>query len=467
MIRIDMSEYVDRHAVDRLIGGSLTAEGLLTAKIREQPFSVVLLDEFEKAHASFLDLLLQVLGEGRLTDGAAGGELRQRHRFDDVEPGGGHVRSRQPGVRGRRLSAGAIRAALRRPGPGVRASGVLQSDRSHRAVRAAGPDHHPGDRAPRAGQGAVAGRHPPSASRARRRPGGCRLPGGPRVRAAVRRPAAAARHRSALGDAAGRVREPLRRRPADRGAGGDGRRRRLHLGPRAADRRERAGGRRHDGSWPAESGVAGDPPPAPGAASARLVVHAGHPQRAPAPGAPAGASEGNGAKGRHRRAERGPGGGIRRKGETTAGAGARHGGADGANVSTGGRGPVGLLRGRRARRRPGEDLDAGDHRRIRAPCDGGAGGDRESPGTDHAGRFREDRRQVAELAAAYLAVVAGRGGKPALSELHCNPPLRTSVSLGHVPGISPARTIYARPVRATPPRILRRCRRACLPRPSR
>ena len=70
MIRIDMSEYVDVQAVDRLIGGSLAGEGLLTAKIREQPFSVVLLDEFEKAHPSFFDLLLQVLGEGRLTDGA-------------------------------------------------------------------------------------------------------------------------------------------------------------------------------------------------------------------------------------------------------------------------------------------------------------------------------------------------------------------------------------------------------------
>lgn len=70
MIRIDMSEYVDVLAVDRLIGGSFAAEGLLTAKIREQPFSVVLLDEFEKAHPSFFDLLLQVLGEGRLTDGA-------------------------------------------------------------------------------------------------------------------------------------------------------------------------------------------------------------------------------------------------------------------------------------------------------------------------------------------------------------------------------------------------------------
>ena len=68
MIRFDMSEYADPIAVDRLIGGIWGAEGLLTAKVREQPFAVILLDEFEKAHPSFFDLLLQVLGEGRLTD---------------------------------------------------------------------------------------------------------------------------------------------------------------------------------------------------------------------------------------------------------------------------------------------------------------------------------------------------------------------------------------------------------------
>ena len=67
MTRIDMSEYADPSAADRLIGGP-GGEGLLTAKIREQPFGVVLLDEFEKAHPRLFDLLLQVLGEGRLTD---------------------------------------------------------------------------------------------------------------------------------------------------------------------------------------------------------------------------------------------------------------------------------------------------------------------------------------------------------------------------------------------------------------
>lgn len=68
LIRFDMSEFSNQIAVQRLIGGTGEAEGQLTAKVREQPFSVVLLDEFEKAHHSFFDLLLQMLGEGRLTD---------------------------------------------------------------------------------------------------------------------------------------------------------------------------------------------------------------------------------------------------------------------------------------------------------------------------------------------------------------------------------------------------------------
>ncbi|HEV3115804.1 MAG TPA: AAA family ATPase, partial [Gemmataceae bacterium] len=70
--RLDMSEFSDTAAVQRLVGFS-SDEGLLTAKVREQPFTVLLLDEFEKAHPLFLDLLLQILGDGRLTD--AGGRL--------------------------------------------------------------------------------------------------------------------------------------------------------------------------------------------------------------------------------------------------------------------------------------------------------------------------------------------------------------------------------------------------------
>ena len=67
LVRIDMSEYSDRMSIDRLIGAAGNT-GILTSKIRQNPFTVLLLDEFEKAHPAFFDLLLQILGEGRLTD---------------------------------------------------------------------------------------------------------------------------------------------------------------------------------------------------------------------------------------------------------------------------------------------------------------------------------------------------------------------------------------------------------------
>ncbi|WP_153398120.1 ATP-dependent chaperone ClpB [Ornithinicoccus halotolerans] len=74
MVRIDMSEYSERHAVARLIGappGYVGYEegGQLTESVRRRPYSVVLLDEVEKAHPETFDILLQVLDDGRLTDG--------------------------------------------------------------------------------------------------------------------------------------------------------------------------------------------------------------------------------------------------------------------------------------------------------------------------------------------------------------------------------------------------------------
>ena len=73
MIRIDMSEYMERHAVSRLIGAppgyvGYDEGGQLTEAIRRRPYSVVLLDEIEKAHPEVFNILLQVLDEGRLTD---------------------------------------------------------------------------------------------------------------------------------------------------------------------------------------------------------------------------------------------------------------------------------------------------------------------------------------------------------------------------------------------------------------
>ena len=74
MIRIDMSEYSEKHAVARLVGappGYVGYEqgGQLTEAVRRRPYSVVLLDEVEKAHPEIFDILLQVLDDGRLTDG--------------------------------------------------------------------------------------------------------------------------------------------------------------------------------------------------------------------------------------------------------------------------------------------------------------------------------------------------------------------------------------------------------------
>ena len=74
MVRMDMSEYQERHTVSRLVGappGYVGYEegGQLTEAVRRRPYSVVLLDEIEKAHTDVFNVLLQLLDDGRLTDG--------------------------------------------------------------------------------------------------------------------------------------------------------------------------------------------------------------------------------------------------------------------------------------------------------------------------------------------------------------------------------------------------------------
>ena len=74
MVRIDMSEYGEKHSVARLVGAppgyvGYEAGGQLTESVRRRPYTVVLFDEVEKAHPDVFDVLLQVLDEGRLTDG--------------------------------------------------------------------------------------------------------------------------------------------------------------------------------------------------------------------------------------------------------------------------------------------------------------------------------------------------------------------------------------------------------------
>ena len=74
MIRIDMSEYMEKHSVARLIGAppgyvGYDEGGMLTEAVRRRPYSVILLDEIEKAHSDVFNVLLQVLDDGRMTDG--------------------------------------------------------------------------------------------------------------------------------------------------------------------------------------------------------------------------------------------------------------------------------------------------------------------------------------------------------------------------------------------------------------
>jgi len=74
MVRIDMSEYMEKHAVSRLVGAppgyvGYDEGGQLTEAVRRRPYTVVLLDEVEKAHSDVFNILLQVLDDGRLTDG--------------------------------------------------------------------------------------------------------------------------------------------------------------------------------------------------------------------------------------------------------------------------------------------------------------------------------------------------------------------------------------------------------------
>jgi ATP-dependent Clp protease ATP-binding subunit ClpB len=74
LIRIDMSEYMEKHSVARLIGAppgyvGYDEGGQLTEQVRRKPYSVILFDEIEKAHADVFNALLQVLDDGRLTDG--------------------------------------------------------------------------------------------------------------------------------------------------------------------------------------------------------------------------------------------------------------------------------------------------------------------------------------------------------------------------------------------------------------
>ena len=115
MIRIDMSEYMERHAVSRLVGappGYVGYEegGQLTESVRRRPYSVILLDEIEKAHGDVFNILLQVLDDGRLTDGQGRTVDFTNTRADHDLQRGQRVHPRGP-LRGGDALAGHRRAA--------------------------------------------------------------------------------------------------------------------------------------------------------------------------------------------------------------------------------------------------------------------------------------------------------------------------------------------------------------------
>ena len=92
LIRIDMSEYMEKHSVARLIGAppgyvGYDEGGQLTEAVRRKPYSVILFDEIEKAHPDVFNVLLQVLDDGRMTDGPGPhGRLQEHRDRDDLQP---------------------------------------------------------------------------------------------------------------------------------------------------------------------------------------------------------------------------------------------------------------------------------------------------------------------------------------------------------------------------------------------
>ena len=218
MVRIDMSEYMEKHSVARLVGappGYVGYEegGQLTEAVRRRPYSVILLDEIEKAHADVFNILLQVMDDGRLTDGQG--------RTVDFRNAVLIMTSNIPGRPERRR--GDVQARVHQPA------------RRHHRVRlpdrgAAAPHRrHPGRPADRAGRGARGGRR---AHRRRARPARQA-----RLRPGLRRPPAQA------GDPAPPRRPAGARGAAGRLPGGRPRARGRHGRRRAELRRRRAGQR--------------------------------------------------------------------------------------------------------------------------------------------------------------------------------------------------------------------------------
>ena len=161
MVRIDMSEYQEKHTVSRLIGAppgyvGYEEAGQLTEAVRRRPYAVVLFDEIEKAHPEVLNVMLQLLDDGRLTDGQGPhrGLPEHRHHHDLERRQPLHRRARGAGRDDARRGRPA--AAARRA-PAALQAGVPEPHRRHHLLPRAQPRRHPADHRHPAGGRCCAG----------------------------------------------------------------------------------------------------------------------------------------------------------------------------------------------------------------------------------------------------------------------------------------------------------------------
>ena len=188
MVRIDMSEYSEKHSVARLVGAppgyvGYDEGGQLTEAVRRRPYSVVLLDEVEKAHPEVFDILLQVLDDGRLTDGQ-GRTVDFRNTLLILTSNLGSSYLVDPTLEPEQKQESVLAR-----GAAVVQAGVPQPAGRDRALRRPHPGGPRPDRGPAArAAGEAAGRPPDHGHRDRRGQG---LAGRDRLRPGVRRPAAA------------------------------------------------------------------------------------------------------------------------------------------------------------------------------------------------------------------------------------------------------------------------------------
>ena len=147
MVRIDMSEYQEKHTVSRLIGAppgyvGYEEAGQLTEAVRRRPYAVVLFDEIEKAHPEVLNVMLQLLDDGRLTDGK-GRTVDFKNTVVIMTSNVGSPLIAERAARGETTSTKGVRRQLHRGPAAALQAGVPQPRRRNHLLPRAGAGGHP------------------------------------------------------------------------------------------------------------------------------------------------------------------------------------------------------------------------------------------------------------------------------------------------------------------------------------